>query len=134
MNPYIKNDFFRTSNSSYKLNEKQIYRPEYTIDASSLKNDNFKWILAEIYFDNEHPLPENDALLVISFENKIKNIGYYAKNFKNHSKISDKWNYCYILAPIPTIITEQDIMKCYIWNYEGKTKNFIDDFRVIAIK
>ena len=122
------------SSSSFILNEKQIYRPAYSENAYLLKNKGYKWILAEIYFDNENILPENPALLVISFENEIKNIAYYAENFKNFTPISEKWNYCKLLVPLPENLTEQDFIKCYIWNYEGKTNNYIDDFRIVGIK
>jgi len=131
---FINNEVFRTGGASYELNSQDIYSPGFFINLDQLHAMNIKWVLVEVYFYPFIQSSQNPAGIVISFENQDDVFSYNLELFNNDNQITETWNYRQFLVKVPEINDpENGILKCYIWNVDGKSRALIDDFRVSGI-
>lgn len=131
---YITNKVSRTATKSLSLSSEKIYRPAFENVVSKFDIKNSQAIFAEVYFYPTE-MPESNSLgIVISFEYNSNILKYDFKSINKEELKINEWNLIFAGVEIPDDLVDDVIIKVYLWNVDGQTKGYVDDFRVVLLK
>jgi hypothetical protein len=131
---FLSNEEYYSNGFSYKLNEVQLFRPAFEIPLSQLHQKGIKQIGMEYYLYLTHELPKKPLGVVMSFENEHEVFLYYYKEPDTHLRKLEQWQKHEFIVSLPSSETPFDVFKCYIWNFDGQSQGYIDDFAVFGLK
>jgi len=131
---YISNYMKFTGETSYLTNNIQHYLPTFSIAASQLKALQVKSIMAEYIVFSFDTVPAESLHIVISIEDENEAKYYYSSSSTSTQIVPGQWNIRNFWIDLPSDLSDDLTMKCYIWNNEGRAQVYIDNFKVYGLR
>jgi hypothetical protein len=131
---YFSNYVSHSGLTSYLLNSQYHYLQGVTIPLDEIRQLGITSVAADYYILSFDKLEDDTVLLIISIENEEESLYYWSASVTQSSFVLSQWNLRHLLVDLPADAPEGLMVKCYIWNVDGKAQAYIDDFRVYGIR